>query len=53
MEANRVMAEIGTAKSLPALEAARARFRNTGVPADLTAATMIDGTIRTIRARRK
>jgi hypothetical protein len=51
MEANRVMERIGTPKSLPALEAAEARFRNSGVPADLTAATMLNHTIRMIRSR--
>jgi hypothetical protein len=51
MEANRVMEKIGTANSLPALEAAQARFRSTGVPEDLTAATMLGNTIQKIKSR--
>src|SRR5207244_7211240 len=51
MEANRILEKIGTAKSLPTLEAAQARFRSSGVPEDRTAATMLDHTIRMIRSR--
>ena len=51
MEANRIMEAIGTAKSLPALQAARDRFVSTGIPEDRTAATMLDHTIRTIKNR--
>jgi HEAT repeat protein len=51
MEANRVMEKIGTAKSLPALETAQARFRSSGIPEELTAATMLGHTIRMIKNR--
>jgi hypothetical protein len=47
MEANRVLKEIGTAKSLPALRAAYARYLNS----DRSAALMLNDVIQTIQNR--
>jgi hypothetical protein len=47
MEANRVLKEIGTAKSLPALQAAHARYLNS----DRAAAMMLKDVIQTIQNR--